>query len=123
MKATPLVVNGVMYVSTGPRPDRRDRSGDGQDVWLYNPEAYAQGAQADTVGVADAWCRVLDRRPDDERILMGTFDGYLLALDAKTGKPIASFGETGKADLLAALPRATRGRVAPVRRRAQLRLG
>jgi quinoprotein glucose dehydrogenase len=31
---------------------------------------------------------------------MGTIDGYLLALDAATGKPVAEFGRGGRADLI-----------------------
>ena len=42
---------------------------------------------------------------------MGTSDGYLLAVNADTGKPIESFGVNGKADLYPAIPRAKRNTV------------
>jgi quinoprotein glucose dehydrogenase len=45
---------------------------------------------------------------NDRRVLMGTSDGYLIAVNADTGKPIESFGVNGKADLYPAIPRATR---------------
>jgi len=57
MKATPLVVKGVMYVSTGLGQIAAIEPATGTTRWLYNPEAYAQGAQADTVGwlTREAW--------------------------------------------------------------------
>jgi len=45
----------------------------------------------------------------DERIYWGTGDGYLIAVDARTGKPVAGFGQNGKVDLMEGLPRAKRG--------------
>ncbi len=45
----------------------------------------------------------------EERVLWGTGDGYLLAVDAKTGAPVPSFGERGKVDLMQGLPHAKRG--------------
>jgi quinoprotein glucose dehydrogenase len=109
MKATPLVVKGVMYVSTGLGQIAAIEPATGKTLWLYNPEAYAQGAQADTVGWLTRGVSYWSDGRDDERILMGTLDGYLLALNARTGRPIATFGESGKADLTTADPRARRG--------------
>ena len=109
MKATPLVVKGVMYVSTGLGQIAAIAPATGETLWLYNPEAYAQGAQADTVGWLTRGVAYWSDGKDDERILMGTLDGYLIALNAKTGRPIATFGESGKADLTTANPRAKRG--------------
>ena len=45
----------------------------------------------------------------EERIYWGTGDGYLIAVDAKTGKPVDSFGVHGRVDLMEGLPRAKRG--------------
>jgi quinoprotein glucose dehydrogenase len=42
---------------------------------------------------------------DDQRILFGTGDGYLIALNAKTGKPISTFGQQGRIDLTQGLGR------------------
>jgi quinoprotein glucose dehydrogenase len=49
------------------------------------------------------------RAGEDERVFWGTGDGYLVAVNARTGKPIDSFGVNGKVDLMEGLPRATRG--------------
>jgi quinoprotein glucose dehydrogenase len=109
MKATPLVIKGVMYVSTGLGQIAAIDPATGQTLWLYNPEAYAQGAQADTVGWLTRGVAYWSDGKDDERILMGTLDGYLIALNARTGRPIATFGESGKTDLTTGEPRAKRG--------------
>jgi quinoprotein glucose dehydrogenase len=45
----------------------------------------------------------------DERIYWGTGDGYLVAVDARTGAPVTSFGDRGRVDLMQGLPRAVRG--------------
>ncbi len=108
LKATPLVANGVMYVSTGLHQIAAVDPATGVTKWLYNPEAYKDGAQADVLGWISRGVAYWTDSKSDERILMGTLDGYLLALDAKTGKPIDVFGDRGKADLAKAIPRATR---------------
>jgi len=43
------------------------------------------------------------KKGDDRRILYGTFDGRLIALDAKTGKPCPDFGKDGVVNLRAGI--------------------
>ena len=43
---------------------------------------------------------------NDQRILFGTGDGYLICLNAQTGKPISTFGQEGRIDLTQGLRRA-----------------
>ena len=45
----------------------------------------------------------------DARIVWATGDGFLIAVDAKTGLPAPDFGENGRVDLTDGVPRATRG--------------
>ena len=45
------------------------------------------------------------RMANDQRILFGTGDGYLICLDAQTGKPISTFGKQGRIDLTQGLGR------------------
>ena len=42
---------------------------------------------------------------DTERLYFGTGDGYLIALDAGTGRPVPSFGDAGRVDLTSGLRR------------------
>jgi len=107
-KATPLVVNGVMYISTGLNQIAAIDPATGKTKWLYNPEAYKEGAQADVLGWQSKGVAYWTDGRGDERLYLGTLDGYLLALDAKTGQPIKGFAESGKADLTREIPRATR---------------
>lgn len=108
-KATPLVVKGVMYLSTGLGQIAAIDPMTGATKWVYDPQVYMRGAPASVVG---PWqTRGLAYWTDgknDERLLMGTLDGFILAVDAKTGRPIASFGDNGKTDLHIAVPRADR---------------
>ena len=92
LKATPLVVNGVMYLSTGLAQVVALNPTTGEMLWVHDPRAYTTGK-------------------DDERLLMGTHDGFLIAVNARTGRSINSFGIDGKSDLYTAVPRATRGTV------------
>ena len=105
--ATPLMVNGVLYLST---PLYRATAVDartGETLWVHDPRAYESGTPAVAEwrhrGVA-YW-----EHDGDARIVWGTGDGFLVAVDAKTGLPAEDFGDHGRVDLTAGLPRATRG--------------
>ncbi len=62
MKATPLLVNGVMYLSTGLGEIAAVDPSTGKTKWLYNPEAYKNGAQADFLRLAKPRRLLLDGR-------------------------------------------------------------
>ena len=107
-KATPLMVGSRLYLnsptSVGAALDART----GETLWTYNPKSYEKGtttmsARWNQRGVA-YWT---DGK--EERVYWGTGDGYLVAVDARTGVPVASFGEQGRVDLMQGLPRASRG--------------
>src|SRR5204863_5424601 len=108
LKGTPLVVRGIMYMSTGLDQIAAIDPVTGVTKWLYNPEAYKDGAQADVLGWQSKGVAYWSDGRGEERIFLGTLDGYLSALNAKTGQPIATFGESGKAALTKEIPRATR---------------
>ena len=102
------MVGGRLYLnaptSVGAALDART----GETLWVYNPKSYEKGtttmsARWNQRGVA-YWT---DGK--EERVYWGTGDGYLLAVDAKTGIPVPSFGEQGRVDLMQGLPRAERG--------------
>jgi quinoprotein glucose dehydrogenase len=86
---TPLVVGGIMYVST---PYGRVVALDaetGKERWAY---AVPDGDQPATRGVS-YWPGA---RPE---IVFGTRAGLLIALDAQNGAPVKSFGKDGVVDL------------------------
>ena len=83
----------------------------GETLWVYNPKSYEEGTTTMTArwnqrGVA-YWSDGPDR--EHERIFAGTGSGYLICVDAKTGEPCADFGNNGRLDLIADLPRSDRG--------------
>ena len=107
-KATPLMVGGTLYVNTPSSVGAAYDARTGALKWVYNPKSYEAGTTTMTLrwnqrGVA-YW-----RSGNDERVYWGTGDGYLIAVDAKTGRPVPGFGTNGKIDLMDGLPRAKRG--------------
>lgn len=98
---TPIVVGDTMYLCT---PRNRVVALDaetGAERWTFD-------AEPDTTGAFLVVCRGVSywRDPDAasggvcaERIFMGTIDARMLALDAKTGRSCADFGDAGAIDL------------------------
>ena len=88
--ATPIVVNGVMYLPAGKRVVALDAD-TGKEIWQYD---LASGT-ASQRGVA-YWPGDKQNPP---RILF-TSDQYLIALNANTGKIDPGFGNEGKVDMV-----------------------
>ena len=107
MLATPLMVDGVLYLSTPLYQAAAVDARTGATLWAYDPKAYESGTPAVVPwrhrGVA-YWSN-----DDDARIVWATGDGYLIAVDAGTGRPAADFGDGGRVDLMEGVPRANRG--------------
>jgi membrane-bound PQQ-dependent dehydrogenase (glucose/quinate/shikimate family) len=96
-ESTPLMVDSVLYFST---PSNRVIALDaetGQDVWQFDPQAEHVGQRRFFQHRGVAYWQ--SKNGDDRRILFGTFDGRLIALDARTGKPCRDFGEGGMINL------------------------
>ena len=80
-EATPIVVDGVMYLSTAWSKVMAVEAATGRVLWRYDPQMKrAQGAEA--------CCDVVNRGVAvwKGRVFVGTIDGHLIALDAATGK-------------------------------------
>lgn len=96
-QVTPIMVGGVLYTSTAMSQVAAIDAATGKTLWVYDPETWRvkwptiKGFQ--TRGVAH-W-----RAGQDERIFFATGDSRLLALNAKTGKKIAQFGDNGEINL------------------------
>ena len=107
-RATPLMADGVLYTSAGLRRDVVAIDAQtGETLWMYRPDEGARGAIAPRRnsgrGVA-FWRSPTPREPS--RILTVTPGFELVALDARDGRPIDSFGKGGAVDLKEGLPRA-----------------
>ena len=100
---TPLMIDNVLYVST---PYNRVVALDaetGAQIWSYDPRAYEDGQPPNGTGFVHrgvaSWSDGKQRR-----IFMNS-RSRLIALDAKTGEPITSFGVNGVVDLTQGLRR------------------
>ena len=106
LEVTPLVVDGLMYIST---PAGRIVALDpatGTERWRFdagvNPHrGYSDFASRGVSFWRDA--RAAPGTPCARRIFAATIDARLVALDAGSGKPCAGFGSAGVVDLRAGL--------------------
>jgi glucose dehydrogenase len=90
-QATPLVVNGVMYVITAHRSLVALDPQTGKQIWMFTHQHNGRPPRGIAYWPGD--------KDDPARILFGTADGFLLAVDAKTGKAISGFGNESEVDL------------------------
>ncbi|MFC3097445.1 PQQ-dependent dehydrogenase, methanol/ethanol family [Alteraurantiacibacter palmitatis] len=79
-EATPIVVDGTMYISTAWSKVMALNAATGEVLWRYDPQV--NGAKG-----ADACCDVVNRGVAvwEGKVFVGTIDGRLVALDAATG--------------------------------------
>ena len=75
LEGTPVVVDGVMYISTGMRNVLALDAATGSVKWRYRPESAAPGGNK---GVAVA----------EGKVFFGRRDGVLVALDQETGEAV-----------------------------------
>jgi quinate dehydrogenase (quinone) len=100
-ESTPLIIDGVLYFST---PSDRVIALDaesGAEIWKFDPQEGSGKPRKYFQHRGVSYWQSDDGR--DRRILWGTFDGRLIALDAKSGRPRKEFGNGGSIDLRAGL--------------------
>lgn len=109
LNVTPLMVGGVVYVVTPMRVAAALDAGTGVTQWLHDPDVIRSTRRAINGSGYSLRGLAYWEDEDDTRIFYGTPDGYLIALDAATGEPVSSFGNNGRVDLSAEIPRGGRG--------------
>jgi PQQ-dependent dehydrogenase (methanol/ethanol family) len=84
-EGTPIVVDGVLYTSTAWSKVVAVDAATGKQLWQFDP-------QNDGSKAAHACCDVVNRGVAvwKGRVYVGTIDGRLIAIDAKTGKQVWS---------------------------------
>jgi quinoprotein glucose dehydrogenase len=98
-ESTPLMVGGIVYSTAGTR--RAVVALDaatGEMVWMHSEREGPRGAAAPRQ-LSGRGLAYWSDGANDARILYVTPGYRLIALDAKTGVPVASFGERGVVDL------------------------
>ncbi len=101
MECTPLMIGNVLYATTPTLKVIALDASSGKLLWSYDPVGGI--ARARGVGVANRGLMYWESG-DDQRIFVVSRH-FLRALDAKTGAPIATFGESGSVDLRQGLGR------------------
>jgi quinoprotein glucose dehydrogenase len=94
---TPLMIDGVLYVSTPYNRVVALEAATGKELWAFDPKSYEAGQPASGQGFIHrgvaAW-----RDRGALRIFLNTRH-RLISLDARTGLPVATFGQGGEIDL------------------------
>ena len=90
--ATPLMVDGVLYLSTPLYQAAAIDARTGRTLWVARSPGLRVGNAGDR-RLAPPRGRLLGAGRDQARILWGTGDGYLIAVDARTGLPAEDFGD------------------------------
>jgi glucose dehydrogenase len=92
-EATPLVVKGVLYVTTPKDELVALDATTGKQLWKY-----------DTGETSVRTSRGVSYWPGDQRnpprIVMGTASGLMIELDAETGAPVDGFGDHGRINIV-----------------------
>jgi len=107
-EATPLVIDGVLYTTTAWSKVYAYDAATGKQLWFYDPKVPGKKA-------ADGCCDVVNRGVAAWRgkLYLGAFDGRLIALDAKTGKPVweVQTTDTARNYTITGTPRVVKGKV------------
>ncbi len=102
-EATPVMVGGVLYLST---PYNRVVALDartGTQKWVYDPKAYTDGQVPNGTGFVHRGV-ALWRDPESHALRVFINSRYrLISVDSETGEPVKSFGDKGTVNLVEGL--------------------
>ncbi|MBK7948517.1 MAG: PQQ-binding-like beta-propeller repeat protein [Deltaproteobacteria bacterium] len=101
IQTNPIVVDGLLYGTTGSAQVFALEAATGKERWRFDPLANGSASQGHNRGVV-FWDGPEGEAAAGGRILAACGQD-LWALDAKTGRPIESFGKSGRTDLRAGL--------------------
>jgi quinoprotein glucose dehydrogenase len=106
LEATPLMIDGVMYLSTPLGKVVALDPVTGKQLWSRELIVKRERHFGDWVSRGVAYWqepRVDKPKPCDRRIIFAAIDGQLISLDARSGEFCLGFGEGGVVDLVAGL--------------------
>jgi quinoprotein glucose dehydrogenase len=104
-EATPLVIDGVMYLSTPYNRVVALDAASGAQLWAYDPRIWEFGQPPNGTGLVHRGVALwegpanADGSGEIERRIFLNSRWRLIVLDAATGEPIESFGPGGEIDL------------------------
>ena len=98
-ECTPLVVDGVLYLTTPFGRAIALEAATGKELWAFDPKLDKHRPYNLFINRGPAyWSRGKERR-----LYWGTLDGRLFALNARNGRPVGSFGTGGVLNLRAGM--------------------
>jgi alcohol dehydrogenase (cytochrome c)/quinohemoprotein ethanol dehydrogenase len=107
-EATPLVADGVLYVSTAWSKVKAYDAATGRALWTYDPEVPGEWG-------VNACCDVVNRGVAlwEGKVFVGSLDGRLIALDAATGQELwdVTTIDRSKPYTITGAPRVVKGKV------------
>jgi quinoprotein glucose dehydrogenase len=99
LQTTPLMLNGVLYATAGSRRDAvAIDAATGELLWMYRLDE-GRRATSSPRPLSGRGVSYWTDGKGDERIFFITMGYQLVALNAKNGVPVASFGQNGIVDL------------------------
>lgn len=108
MEASPIVVDGVMFATGSWSKVYALDAKTGEELWTYDPQVPGEWGRKPCCDVVNRGVAVWKGR-----VYVGTLDGRLVALDAKTGKPVWDINtiDRGKPYTITGAPRIIKGKV------------
>mgnify|MGYP003385400968 CR=1 FL=1 len=111
IEATPIVVNGVMYVSASWSVVHAMDAKTGKKIWTYDPQVPRETGRKSCCDVVNRGVAV-----HEGNVFVGSLDGRLLALNAETGKLVwekntVKNSDSDRAYTITGAPRVYRGKV------------
>jgi quinoprotein glucose dehydrogenase len=101
-QATPILVNGTLYLATVYGRVIALDPETGGEIWTYDPEIDPTVDRGEFANRGVTYWQAVDgagRRACDRRIFVATIDARLIAVDAARGTPCTEFGQAGQVDL------------------------
>ncbi len=106
MQATPLMVDGVLYMLTALNQIAALDAATGEVLWIHDPEVYLSGEPISPLGFHHRGVAYWSDG-DDARIFLPSNDGFIISVNAETGELDPNFAG-GRIDMTAGIPRADR---------------
>ncbi|HJZ71236.1 MAG TPA: pyrroloquinoline quinone-dependent dehydrogenase [Vicinamibacterales bacterium] len=99
-QATPIMIDGVLYLSTPYNRVVALNADTGAELWSYDPKPYEDGQPPNGTGFVHRGVAAWRDRANNDALRIFINSRYrLICLDAKTGRPVDSFGSNGIVDL------------------------
>jgi len=102
VEMTPLKIGDTLYGCTSRHKIFALDAATGKQKWMFDPKTSAEFAPSNSACRGVAYYKQPNAQPGEacaERIIAGTLDAKLIAVDAATGQSCKDFGTNGAADL------------------------